>query len=153
MAWGTFVWSFPSICATVLEKKIFWRFSGKSNMAVKQCHGWHHMCEPFVLHGSAVKHVVLPLSVHSLWRILLQIRGWEGARTSASITVRNHFGFSHPNLDSQILQIRCHPHHRRLRVITPAGSAQFSGYASRTTIPKYTCTLPAGVDPIFESSL
>ena len=28
--------------------------------------------------------------------------------------------------------------------ITPAGSAQFSGYASRTTIPKYTCTLPAG---------
>ena len=29
-------------------------------------------------------------------------------------------------------------------VMTPAGSAQFSGYASRTTIPKYTCTLPAG---------
>ena len=33
-------------------------------------------------------------------------------------------------------------------VITPAGSAQFSGYAPQIMIPKYTCALPAGgIDP------
>ena len=37
MAWGTFVWSFPSICPAVLEKKIFYRFQGKSKMAAKPC--------------------------------------------------------------------------------------------------------------------
>ena len=33
-------------------------------------------------------------------------------------------------------------------VITPAGSVQFSGYMSRITTPKYTCTLAdGGIDP------
>ena len=61
-----------------------------------------------------------------------------------SITVRNQFGFSHPTLDSQMLNIRCHLTTAVSGVITPAGSAQFSGYASQITIPKYTCAWPAG---------
>ena len=39
-------------------------------------------------------------------------------------------------------------------VITPAGSAQFSGYAPQITITKYTCALPAGeIDPGYRLDL
>ena len=70
------------------------------------------------------------------------------SETERSLPVRNQFGFSHPTLDSQMLHIRHHSNTAVSGVTTPAGSAQFSGYASRFTIPKYTCTLPAGgIDP------
>ncbi len=39
-------------------------------------------------------------------------------------------------------------------VITPAGSAQVSGYAPQITIPKYTCALPVGeIDPGYRLGL
>ena len=65
-----------------------------------------------------------------------------------SITVRNQFGFSHPTLDSQTLNIRHHSTTAVSRVITPAGSAQASGHAPRIAIPTYPWTLPVGeIDP------
>ena len=68
MPWRTFVWSFPSILPAVLEKKIFYMFLGKSNMAAKPCDQWHHMCEPFVSQGKTVIHVNFYLDLFSHFR-------------------------------------------------------------------------------------
>ena len=61
-----------------------------------------------------------------------------------SAPIRSQFGFSHPTLDSQMLNIRRHLTTAVSGVITLAGSAQASGHAPRIAIPTYTWTLPGG---------
>ena len=60
--------------------------------------------------------------------ILLLIRGGGIRMPPKSAPIHSQFGFSHPTLDSQMLNIRRHLTTAVSGVITPAGSAQASGH-------------------------
>ena len=79
---------------------------------------------------------------------VLRINGGGIRMPPKSAPIHSQFGFSHPTLDSQMLNIRRHLTTAVSGVITPAGSAQASGHASQITIPTYPWTLPVGeMDP------
>ena len=57
----------------LLLSGVFYRYSGKSNMAAKLCDRWCHMCDSFVPHGEAiicVKFCLDPFShFRDFWRL------------------------------------------------------------------------------------